>query len=233
MKLWSFILVLIGFIWMLSARGIFAEANFTISQTTTYAFDETGNAEVKKSIQLTNLTTNIYPSIYYLDLPDDASSVAAADDTGKLNSSVTQETGVKQVKIPIEKDVIGFNQSVSFVVTYKTRSLAQKRDNFWTITIPTFTSNEQIERYDVSVTLPDRWGTPLRVSPDSEQYLSWNHDQLKDQSIVISYEPDPTITSIQNEYRDIPVIGIGALSGISFILISYLFVWIINRRKQK
>ncbi|MBI4130060.1 hypothetical protein HY468_01955 [Candidatus Roizmanbacteria bacterium] len=199
-----------------------ATANFRLEMNSEYSFTENGNATVKKTVRLTNLTTNVYPSVYYLDLPEDASDVLAADDSGRIQATVTYENGSRQVKVPIKKEILGQNQSINFVLTYETRSLAKQDDPYWIITIPAFSSTEEIGVYSVRIVLPESWGIPPTIQPPSREQYFWTYEELMNNPIIISYVPLlDTPTPTPSSASPVFTVVVGVLLGISVFILLY------------
>ena len=90
-------------------RTVHATSDFSLSFNVIYSFDEQGNATVTKHITLTNLLTDTYPSVYLVDVPDDASNIAAVNETGRLETETLIEGGRKIIRISLPGYNIGIN----------------------------------------------------------------------------------------------------------------------------
>lgn len=206
--------LLIGFLVICSSvvRG----ANFSLSFDTEYHFNELGAATVKKKFILTNLTTANYPSEYYLELPDDATSVVAFDEEGQTNTSVIEENGQKKVKIIFTQESLGYGNDLTIVLSYDTATLATNVDNRWRIAIPGYVSGEDVDNFLVSVTFPTSWGEPKRVIPPPDTPYHWTLSVRPESPINIDFEqvkvPSPTKVPTSSAFPIAVGVSIGVIA---------------------
>lgn len=191
-----FLLISLLVCFLENCATVASAANFRLSFATEYTFAENGSASVKKTVKLSNLTTNTYPSVYYLDLPIDAESVVAFDNVGKTETTVTQEGEQKRVKIILNHEALGIGNEAVIALSYNTNTLAFQKNGKWNVAIPGFSSGEEIESFTVSVSLPGEWGEPSRVTPppDKNSVYYWTLTERSGAPITFDFTPLPTPT---------------------------------------
>src|SRR3989344_181350 len=99
--MFKIIILFLAFILIYFPQTAYAQSDFSLAFDVEYAFDENGNALVTKHITLTNLNSDTYPSAYLVDVPDDSSDIAAANENGTLDTETLHEAGRKMVRITI------------------------------------------------------------------------------------------------------------------------------------
>lgn len=169
-----------------------AQSDFSLTFDVSYAFEESGTARVTKRITLTNLNTNTYPSVYLVDVPDDASSIAAFDENGELEMSTIQEGGRKMARISLPTQNVGENEKSNINLSFNTTLLATEENGNWQVVIPPFTADEHVVSYTTSLQTPPAWGIPSYVSPPSVEPGKWTMAEHTEESIVVMFGPLPT-----------------------------------------
>ena len=224
-KLVLIVLVLITFFSF--PFSVFAESDFSLSFDVRFSFDEQGNAHVTKHITLTNLHTDTYPSIYLVDVPEDASEVTSVDNKGTLETKTITEGGRKMVRISLPEQNIGEAEKTTITLSFNTRALAKNTENTWQVVIPPFSADESIVSYTTRVTVPDVWGDLLYKSPASESKHMWTMNEHKEENIILTYGKLPTNAVSQNQtsanMQNIFIgLAIGVFLAITLFLLSRL-----------
>jgi hypothetical protein len=218
----QFLFTIFGFLYLLSVSVVSA-TDFSVSFENEYIFTEDGTATVKKKLILTNLTTQNYPSEYYLDLPTDAQNVVAFDEEGETNATVIDENGQKRAKIVFNQESLGFGENITIAFSYDTKTLAINENNRWRIAIPGHAS-EDIADYTVAVTFPESWGTPQRVIPPPDTPYYWTLSERPESLISIDFEqvkvPTPTPSPTSSAFPIAVGISVGVIT--VFILFEFL-----------
>ena len=209
-------------------------ANFSLSVNASYAFAESGSATVKQTVRLTNATSESYASVYFLDLPADASDIKAFDQNGKLEPQIVEEAGNRRLKLPLATQQYGMYQSSQFVITYQSSTFAQKQGDAWQIVIPALQSSETTAAYSVVMELPKAWGIPRTWSPYSSNGYQWNFDHPPYDRIEVTVSnetvdtPTPPVTVITEEKNEQPYVR-GVVIG-TFL---FVFIFFISRYLNK
>jgi hypothetical protein len=198
-------------------------ARFQQDYAVTYSFTEHGNATVVKRITITNRDANTYPSAIVVEIPEDASNIAAFDRSGNIAYDIEEADKRKQARLQLNERIIGENKSSEIVVQYETRQLAHREGVHWEIAIPSVFTQTEYTQYTIAVELPEEWGTPSNIQPQPTTPLTWTAQELQTQEIRIFYEymsPTPTIEvlpTIVEESSAPVIIGIGIVLG-SFVV---------------
>ncbi|MCR4264467.1 MAG: hypothetical protein NUV98_07190 [Candidatus Roizmanbacteria bacterium] len=175
-----------------------AQSDFSLAFDVSYVFNEQGAAAVTKRITLTNLNTNTYPSVYLVDVPDDATRIAAFDQNGELEIKTVQEGGRKMARISLPEQNVGANEKSNINLSFDTNMLARQENGNWQIVIPPFTADEHIVTYNTSIVTPESWGSPVYRSPASVEPGKWTISEHSEESIIMMFGTLPTTIPEQN-----------------------------------
>ncbi|OGK48130.1 hypothetical protein A3A55_02415 [Candidatus Roizmanbacteria bacterium RIFCSPLOWO2_01_FULL_40_14] len=210
-----------------------AQTDFSLSFDVSYVFDEHGNALVTKRITLTNLNTNTYPSVYLVDVPNDASNIVAFDENGQLEMKTVQEGGRKMARISLPDQNVGVDQKSNINLSFNTGILAKQESGNWQIVIPPFTADEHVVSYNTSITTPEIWGPPSYVSPTSSEPGKWTISEHSEESIVMMFGELPTSIP-ETKVIDSPISStlliIGVLIG---LLVTAILFFVFNKRYNR
>lgn len=203
-------------------------ANFSLSVNTSYVFAESGSATVKQTVRLTNATSESYASVYFLDLPADASDITAFDQNGQLEPQVVEEAGNRRLKLPLATQQYGMNLSSQFIITYQSSTFAQKQGDVWQIVIPALQSSETTAAYTVILEPPPAWGIPRTWSPYSPDGYLWNFDHPPYDRIEVTVSnepvdtPAPSVTVIAEEENKQPYLPGVVIGAFLFVVIFFI-----------
>ncbi|MBI4136677.1 hypothetical protein HY469_01290 [Candidatus Roizmanbacteria bacterium] len=225
----KFLLVVLTILTFLTP-AVHAQTDFSLEFDVSYVFDENGNALVTKRITLTNLNTNTYPSVYMVDVPDDASHIAAFDENGQLEMTTVQEGGRKMARISLPKQHVGINQKSNVNLSFETGMLAkQEVSGDWQIVIPPFTADEHIISYNTSVQTPEAWGSPSFSSPKSAEPGKWTMSEQREESIVFMFGKLPTVPAenTPNKPLSSTLLIVGVMGG---LLVTAILFFIYNKK---
>lgn len=183
MKLKTLFLILI--LLLVSITRVFAEADFAVILNSKYEFNETGLAKVYKNFELVNLTTGSYPTSFNLNLPNDANSLIAFDNVGKIEPKIEKEKNSQKITLTLNEVSVGINKSVHFAVTYLTKSFYSDANNHQEIIIPAERNDLSFVENNVEVVLPDAWSKTALVKPVSKKRLFWTMAEMNNLPIEI------------------------------------------------
>lgn len=212
--------------------SVYAAPDFSVAFNVNYQATENGTTIVQKNIQLTNLTTNLYPAVYNLEIPQDAQNIFTFDGKGKIEPVIFEENGRQKIKLPLNEKALGKGKAVQFVLRFETKQIAFYQNGNWKIVIPKIESGEEIIGYNISLSFPQSWGKPSSIVPKPRESFSWTLEELKDAMIVISFgqKEETNYTPSEITKRFSPAL----LKGIVFGLLSIIFgLFLIKIPKDK
>lgn len=221
---------------MLIAPRALAASDFSLAFDVAYNVNEDATAAVIKHIYFTNLTTNAYPTAYYLDIPDDATDISAFDRTGKVPFDLLVQDGIRKARLIFNNIPLGLNSETEITLTYRTKSITATSNNGRIITIPPISSSSDIVDYNATLTFPASWGTPSSIQPQPEPLSAgkpccvWRQLQEVDSPIVISFTPAPAVAApaVRAGISSAPLYLYGMLFGL--LLFGILFL--VSRHRQ-
>lgn len=226
--------VLLAFVALFSSTQGLSASQFNQKYTITYVFSERGNATVTKQILLTNLDENVYPSQYYLDIPEDAINISAFDEDGKIELEIAYLGDKKQALLHLNSQNIGISNTTVIALVYETRQLAKKQDD-WSVFIPPTSPNESVSHATIQVELPENWGVPQIISPQPSGSYVWEENEAL-QGIRISYETEPLVTPATSITESEELVArksfrpfLGLALGIGIVALGYVIVRILQK----
>lgn len=159
-------------------------ADFSFDYDVLYNVFESGKTQVTQNIILTNLTTEAYAQNYTITISSDRiSSIAAFDQNGTITPSVTKKSGQTEISLPFNAQVVGINKKLVFTLIYDNFDIANKNGRIWEIIIPGISKNEQLRSYNISLIVPETFGTAAYVSPPSADLYNWTLNEHKGNGI--------------------------------------------------
>lgn len=177
--------IFVGFIalafYYFSANGfpVFASDEFSSAYDITYDVNEIGLATVITNISLTNKTTRYYASEYTLTIPSfNIAGVSARDSGGKVKTQVTEKGDSTEIHLVFNDTVVGLGKTLNFTLSYQTPQLAQKIGRIWEINIPRINSNTSFATYNVTLKVPQTFGSLAYAWPPPAKNYTWTKDEL-------------------------------------------------------
>lgn len=150
-----------------------AADEFATSYDVSYDVKQDATTEVTQKITLKNLTSQYYASNFTLTIGSTTvSEVTAFDETGPMEVQVTtkgneQSFSMNKTDITVKtnQQVTGFNKSQTFTLKFKSSDFAQVIGKVWEVSLPKMPEGGNIEKYDVTLSVPISFGDPTSISP--------------------------------------------------------------------
>lgn len=205
-----FSITLFGLLWLKSAHA--ASASFSYDTNVTYtALDQT-TMHVEERYIVTNNTARQYLTELKLTTPSDKlSELKVRYDDGttiptKLSNAPPKSDGSlasQQIVIEFPRVNAGSGQRWQFVVTYNTAGLIETKGSSHTVYVPALDEADQRSSYNVTVDVPDSFGTPhfngsndaLVLKGDGRQVYGFSRADLVNHSLALVFG-DSTIYNV-------------------------------------
>lgn len=155
---------------MLLGLGLAAPAragtDFYTKYHVDYRFDEAGNSIVSHKVSLTNNLSRIYASQYQMTLSgEDPAGIRGRDGQGELKITTSHpQPDQTLVKVDFNEQVVGKGNTLNFTLTYSGVS-AIHNGRVWEVFLPKIGNPDQIDEYDLTLTVPASFGKPAFISP--------------------------------------------------------------------
>lgn len=193
-------------------RAQAASSSFSYNTSVTYtALDET-TMSVEEQYTVTNNTARQYLTELKLTTPSEKLSdlrVSYADGTiipTKLSNAPPASDGslaTQQITIMFPRVTAGSGQRWQFTVRYKTAGLIETKGSSHTVYVPALDAADQRASYNVTVDVPQAFGTPhftgsndaLVLKGDGRQVYGFTRDDLVNHSLALVFG-DSTIYNV-------------------------------------
>ncbi|MFH1833158.1 MAG: transglutaminase-like domain-containing protein [Candidatus Levyibacteriota bacterium] len=184
----TFVVFLFCFLF-LSITKVCALDNFYTSYDANYNVSENGTTQVLFNISLTNKTENYYASSYKIRTGfDDAQNINAFDAGGSLYTTTSSTDQGKEIKVVFNKKVLGAGSILSFNLSFSTNNIAYKQGNIWEVNIPGVSNQNDFEKFNAHVKVPQSFGDPEYIKPDVNlSGLNFTKEQLGNSGISIAF----------------------------------------------
>lgn len=183
-------------------------SNFDTSYNTSYLLDKNGTAEVSQEITIKNKDPEFFASEYTLSVIGksikDISAFEFVNEKNKLTKKILETKIGKSnedttLTILFERALVGKQKSRVFNIEYKIDNLAFKNGEVWDLSIPRLSSEDQLENYTVSLSIPKSFGILSYISPKPKK----TEDNLDNYSFFFDKESlsSSTVTAIFGEFQ--------------------------------
>lgn len=153
-------------LFFLSYKPTLAESEFSTDYAVDYLVQANGITHARFTITLINRLSNIYASEFSLSIGStQLSAIQANNSNGPLNLTVNQGTKTTNIVIPFPDKVLGKDKAQTFNLEFESLDFANRLGNVWEISIPKLTHPENLNAYNLSLSIPNAFGRPAIISP--------------------------------------------------------------------
>ncbi len=162
--------ILLVFIFLtLGGRAVQAAADFTRSLNLTYAVLADGSTLVKYEVRLKNNFSTVYAKQYALTINGVALGQVEARDSDGQPLPFTVNEYENQTAITVQLDarskVLGKDKERLFTITYLSPDAAEIYGQILEVAVPKLAEPESYAQYNVTITVPESFGSPAIVEP--------------------------------------------------------------------
>lgn len=186
----------LAFSLLLPVKNLQAAEEFATSYDVTYDIGEDGMALVTEKITLRNLTSQFYATQFKLTIgATQITDVKASDGGGVLETKIEQKDSSTTISVKFNAQVVGLNKELSWTLQFKSKDFAQKIGKVWEVSVPKVASGTNIERYDVTLSIPQTFKGPTGISPApikessafGKTFFSFSREQLQNSGVSASF----------------------------------------------
>jgi len=165
-KRFFFSLIITFFLFLLSVFPIQAQAEFSTSYNIQYTVLNSGITQAKYNISLINKLSNIYATEFSLSIGSTKiSNIKAYTSSGSLDAQSTQGSKTTNITIPFKEQVVGKDKSNDFSLEFDSQDFANQLGSVWEISIPKLSKTEDLQSYQLNLTIPTSFGKPAFINP--------------------------------------------------------------------
>ena len=141
-------------------------ASFSVSYDMTFTLQENGSAKVIQKIVLQNLTADLYPSEYSLNIgASDIKSASGTDSLGSFKVSSKKDKGLTILSAKLNDKVIGKNKLTKFTLNYTINNISTKNGNMWEVLTPGINTSEKLGSFSLKLKTPKNFGKLYSIYP--------------------------------------------------------------------
>ncbi len=181
---------------MLSPKSVHAIDEFKTEYQVIYDVQSNGETFVTQEIIITNLKDDVIATNYTLSVKQmQIYGIEATDQRGEMEVTEEIKEGTAIVKAKFNDNIIGKGRSNSFTFKYKTKDIATKIGEIYTIKIPQVADLDVVREYDVKLLVPTFFGPNIFITPEPDKYDEENYkysyiftkQDLEDKGISASF----------------------------------------------
>ncbi|HLD96348.1 MAG TPA: transglutaminase domain-containing protein [Patescibacteria group bacterium] len=157
-----------------------AAGEFKTDYTAAYVAAGDGTLEVSQNVTIENLTSQYFVSQYKFTIGSESpKNVTAWDSTGSLNPVVKKSGGKTVVTLNFRARVYGKGNKLNFGIAYDFPGLVNRNGLIWEINLLKITGLKDISSYNLTVSVPVSFGSPIFQFPSpSSQKVSNQRRQI-------------------------------------------------------
>lgn len=199
----SIVFTLILFFLIFLPRQTFGQAEFGSSYKVTYEVSDDGSTLVTNDITLRNLTEKYYAAFFNLNLSNqNILEVSASDNQGNLEAKLEKEDGRSRIRLKFNQQVSGKDKTYNFKIKYKSFDFTQKDNNgVYLVTIPKVPAIENLEDYNLTLSMPSLRGDPYLMIPESKSQrelngrllFEFNRGQINERGVLAIFKTNQVV----------------------------------------
>lgn len=161
-----FSLLLIWLVLLVVCPVTLASDEFKTEFDVTYDVQPNGETFVTQDITITNLKDDVIATNYSLTLKQMlVSDLEAVDQAGPMEVVDEVEDDLTTIRVIFNENIIGQGRSNNFTLKYKTKDIATKIGEIYTVRIPKVADLDVIREYKVDLIVPDSFGPNIFITP--------------------------------------------------------------------
>lgn len=183
-------------LFVLFPAPIFAADEFATSYDVIYDIGDDGVTTVTEKVTLKNLTSQYYASQFKLTIgATQISDVKASDDGGAIDVK-TQTVGTSTtIDVKFNQQVAGINKTLTWTLSFKSKDFAEKLGKVWEVRAPKISSTQNLEVYNLTISVPRSFGDPTLISPTPKTqtvsggrlFLTFEKDKLAQSGVSANF----------------------------------------------
>lgn len=175
---------------------VWAAEEFATSYDVVYDIDNTGITTVTEKINLRNLTSEYYANQFKLIIgATRVFDIKASDGGGTLEVFSKQEDTSTTITVKFNQQVVGKDKVLPWTLQFKSKDFSQNLGKVWEVRAPKVASAENLENYNLTISVPATFGEPTLISPTpksqttsfGKMFLTFEKSQLLSSGVSASF----------------------------------------------
>lgn len=181
---------------MIFPKASFAKGEFLTSYDVGYDVSADGVTDVTEKVTFKNQTERYFASSFTLTIGATQISNVSAFDSGGPLSVETRKSGTKtEITVKFSQQVVGTGKEYPWTLKFSSADFAQKTGKVWQISIPKIASLEDLDKYNLELSIPVDFGDPASISPEPVKqsegsgnvHYFFSKNQLTDSGIMANF----------------------------------------------
>lgn len=169
-------LFLILFLLFLLPGQIFAQAEFSTDYTVDYTVKTNGLTHAKLSLSLTNQLSNIYAKEFTLSIGSTKlTNIIIYNSAGTLEPNIVLGDKTTNITVPFKDKVLGKDKAQTFTLEFDSADFSHRLGAVWEISIPRLSKTDNLNSYQLSLTIPNSFGQPATITPTPTSITPIDH----------------------------------------------------------
>lgn len=190
----SFVVLLLFALW--PQKWSIASEQFETAYDVHYELTDAGQASVTQKITLTNKLASAYATSYSLTFSGGRiENIRAQSTEGPLKTETVEAGETTTINLSFNQQILGKGKELSFSIYYDALDLVQKNGQIWEVAIPKVSGIEEIDRYNLTLTVPEAYGETAFIAPkpaerqkqETTYIFHFTKDQISDSGISVAF----------------------------------------------
>jgi transglutaminase-like putative cysteine protease len=181
---------------LILSTSVYAADDFATSYDVNYDVGSNGITTVTEKVTLKNLTSQYYATQFSLTIgATQISDVSASDASGPLEVTQEQKGTSTTLNVKFNQQIAGEGKELPWTLKFNSKDFASAQGKVWEVSVPKIVSSANLQRYDVTLSVPSSFGTPTSISPtpkkvssdNGKTYLTFDKDQLQNSGVSANF----------------------------------------------
>ena len=175
---------------------VYAANEFSTSYDVTYDVDESGIVTVTEKVSLKNLTSRYFADQFKIIIgATQISDIKASDPSGPIEAKSETKDNSTTISVKFNSQITGFDKILPWTLQFKSKDFAEKQGKVWEIRAPKISPTSNLERYNLTISVPVSFGEPTLISPTPKSqttnygkiFLTFDKAQLLSSGVSASF----------------------------------------------
>jgi hypothetical protein len=172
-------LLLVLFLLILSVKTSHAKENYKTDMVIDYDISEEGITDVKHSITIENVSSELYSTSYSLVLDNIIPLDPKANyQKQEIDVLTLNDNNKITLRVNFPDSVAGIKKARNFEIIYKVDSIATRAGEVWEISIPRLSDASSFRSYLVRLSVPQSFGNEAFISPKADYVVIKNNKRV-------------------------------------------------------
>lgn len=174
-----FLLIFLGFVFLILAAPIRAEGEFETSFDITYEVRTAGVTAVTQKISLTNKVSDIYAKEYHFSIGSTrVQNANASDGLGPIDTKIETTNNTTEIHLFFNEKIVGKEETLAFTLYFESLDFATRSGQVWEVAIPKMSKTIDIKDYNLRLIVPTSFQEPAYMLPTPARQETSNNKTI-------------------------------------------------------